>query len=171
MKPAAPHKDLPASAYDPALANFDRLRNAKGNTPTADVRLNMQRVMQADAAVFRTGDSLTSGCAKLAEVYSSYSDVRVTDRSLVWNSDLAETLELQNLLGNAVATIESASHRTESRGGHAREDFQDRNDEQWLKHTLVYVDPAGKVKFDYRPVHLYTLSADVEPVPPKARTY
>jgi succinate dehydrogenase / fumarate reductase flavoprotein subunit len=127
--------------------------------------------MQSDAAVFRTGESLSSGCSKLAKVYSSFADVQVSDRSLIWNSDLAETLELQNLLGNAVATIESASHRTETRGGHAREDFKDRNDTDWLKHTLVYVDTAGKVQFDYRPVHLYTLSTDVEPVPPKARTY
>ena len=171
MKPAATHKDLPLSAYDPALANFDKLRHAKGSAATADIRLNMQRVMQADAAVFRTGETLASGCTKLAQVHASFEDVKVSDRSLVWNSDLAETLELQNLLGNAVATIESAAHRTESRGGHAREDFQDRNDEQWLKHTLVSVDDKGKVSFQYRPVHLYTLTGDVEPVPPKKRTY
>jgi len=171
MKPNKPHKDLPASAYDPALNNFDRLRNASGTLGTAEIRLSMQRVMQLDAAVFRTGESLNNGCQKLAEVHASFADVKVSDRSLIWNSDLVETLELQNLLANAVATIESAANRQESRGAHAREDFKDRNDEAWMKHTLCFVDDGGKVRFDYRPVHLYTLSSDVDPVPPKPRTY
>ena len=171
VKASAPHKKLPSSAYDKALGNFDRLRHAKGSTPTADIRLAMQKAMQNHAAVFRTGESLQEGCRKVSEINRSFSDVRVSDRSLVWNSDLVETLELQNLLGCALVSIHSAENRKESRGAHAREDFKDRNDEEWLKHTLAYVDEAGKVNFDYRPVHLYTLTDEVDPVPPKARTY
>ncbi|MBK8069469.1 MAG: succinate dehydrogenase flavoprotein subunit [Rhodanobacteraceae bacterium] len=171
VRASAPHKKLPNSAYDKALGNFDRLRHAKGSTPTADIRLAMQKAMQNHAAVFRTGESLQEGCRKVSEINRSFSDVRVSDRSLVWNSDLVETLELQNLLGCALVSIHSAENRKESRGAHAREDYKDRNDEEWLKHTLAYVDEAGKVNFDYRPVHLYTLTDEVDPVPPKARTY
>jgi succinate dehydrogenase / fumarate reductase flavoprotein subunit len=171
IKPGSMHKELPASICDAALGNFDRLRNAKGSTPTADIRLNMQRIMQQDAAVFRTGETLQEGCQKISAAFDSFADVGVSDRSLVWNSDLIETLELQNLLGQAVATMYSAENRTESRGAHAREDFQDRNDADWQKHTLVNVDAQGKSTFDYRPVHMYTQTSDVEVVPPKARTY
>ncbi len=171
IKPGSPHKDLPASACDAALANFDRVRHANGGTPTAQIRQNMQRIMQKDAAVFRTGETLKEGCGKIAAAYASFADVKVADRSLVWNSDLIETLELQNLLGQAVATMYSAENRTESRGAHAREDFQERDDAQWMKHTLVSVDDQGKVGFDYRPVHMYTLSKDVDVVPPKPRVY
>ncbi len=171
VKPGATHKELPVSAYDAALSNFDQLRHAKGSLPTADIRLNMQRVMQNDAAVFRTGESLRDGCQKMSRVNASFGDVRVADRSLIWNTDLVETLELQNLLGCALSTIYSAEHRPESRGAHAREDFKDRDDENWMKHTLSYVDAKGNVSFDYRPVHLYTLTDEVKAVPPKARTY
>jgi succinate dehydrogenase / fumarate reductase flavoprotein subunit len=171
VKAGATHRELPASAYDAALGNFDRLRHAKGSLPTADIRLNMQRVMQNDAAVFRTGESLRQGCDKMSAINASFSDVGVSDRSLIWNTDLVETLELQNLLGCALATIYSAEHRPESRGAHAREDYQDRNDTDWMKHTISYVDARGKVSFDYRPVHLYTLTDEVAAVPPKARTY
>jgi len=168
---SAAHKRLPASAYDKALGNFDRLRNAKGSTPTADIRLSMQKAMQSHAAVFRTGESLQEGCRKVSQITRSFDDVRVSDRSLVWNSDLVETLELQNLLGCALVSIYSAENRKESRGAHAREDYKDRDDNEWLKHTLAYVDDNQKVSFDYRPVHLYTLTDEVEAVPPKARTY
>ncbi len=168
---SAAHKKLPTSAYDKALGNFDRLRNAKGSTPTADIRLSMQKAMQSHAAVFRTGESLQEGCRKVSQITRSFDDVRVSDRSLVWNSDLVETLELQNLLGCALVSIYSAENRKESRGAHAREDYKDRDDTEWLKHTLAYVDDKQHVSFDYRPVHLYTLTDEVEAVPPKARTY
>jgi succinate dehydrogenase / fumarate reductase flavoprotein subunit len=171
IKPNQPHKELPASITDAALANFDRLRHANGSMPTAEIRLNMQRTMQKDAAVFRTAESLQEGCAKMANVFASFNDVRVSDRSLVWNSDLIETLELQNLLYNAVATINSAEQRHESRGAHAREDFPDRDDANWMKHTLVNVDAKGACAFDFRPVHMNTMTNDVEPVPPKKRVY
>ena len=131
----------------------------------------MQRVMQNHAAVFRTGDSLQEGVDKLDKVISSFSDVSVSDRGLVWNTDLIETLELDNLLGQAAATINSALNRKESRGAHAREDFPNRDDANWMKHTLSWVNAQGKVIIDTRPVHMYTLTDDVEVVPPKARVY
>jgi succinate dehydrogenase / fumarate reductase flavoprotein subunit len=170
VKAGAPHKELPGDALDAALSNFDRLRHANGGTPTADIRMNMQRTMQRDAAVFRTGESLKHGCTRMSEVYASFADVKVTDRSMVWNSDLVETLELQNLLGQAVATIHSAEHRTESRGAHARKDFAIRDDANWMKHTLVNVSEQGTCSFDYRPVHMHTLGG-VDPIPPKERKY
>ena len=171
VKPGAAHKDLPASALDKALARFDGLRHADGELPTAKIRLDMQRTMQTDAAVFRTGESLKEGCGKIDAVHASFKQVRVSDRSMVWNSDLIETLELANLLDQAVATMHSAEQRPESRGAHAREDFPDRNDAEWMKHTLVKVDENGKTSFDYRPVHMYTLTDEVEVVPPKKRVY
>ena len=147
------------------------VRNANGSRPTAEIRLEMQKIMQSDAAVFRTGESLKEGMQRLEKTYRSFADVKVSDRSLVWNTDLVETMELENLLLQATATIHAAENRKESRGAQAREDFKDRDDANWMKHTIVWVDGPGKVKFDYRPVHLETLTNDVEPVPPKARTY
>ncbi len=170
VQPGSNHKELPGDALDASLSNFDRLRHANGGTPTADIRMNMQRTMQRDAAVFRTGETLKNGCTKMSEVFASFADVKVSDRSMVWNSDLVETLELQNLLGQAVATIYSAENRTESRGAHAREDFASRDDVNWMKHTLVSVSDAGSCTFDYRPVHLYT-QGGVDAVPPKERKY
>src|SRR5512139_3002721 len=171
VQPGTSHKPLPKDAGDLAVSRLDRLRNAKGARRTAEVRLDMQRVMQNHAAVFRTGDSLGEGVQKLAAVHQSFADVSVADRSLIWNTDLIETLELDNLLGQAVATMNSAENRKESRGAHAREDYKDRDDVNWLKHTLAWVDEQGRVSIDYRPVHLNTLTSDVEPVPPKARVY
>jgi succinate dehydrogenase / fumarate reductase flavoprotein subunit len=171
VKPGTPHRALKADAADAALARLDKFRHAKGSRRTADIRLAMQRVMQSDAAVFRTGQSLADGKRRLAEVFASFSDVQVTDRSMVWNTDLIETLELDNLLGQAVATMHSAENRKESRGAQAREDFPNRDDQNWLKHTLCWVDAQGATRFDYRNVHLNTLTGEVETVAPKARTY
>ncbi len=171
IKPGAAHKTLAGDACDKSLANLDKLRNASGGTSTAVIRDKMQRTMQNDAAVFRTGETLSDGVRKIREINASFADVKVSDRSLVWNSDLIETFELQNLLGQALTTIVSAENRKESRGAHAREDFPDRDDQQWHKHTLCWVDDAGNTRIDYRPVHMYTLSDDVEVVPPKPRVY
>jgi succinate dehydrogenase / fumarate reductase flavoprotein subunit len=171
VKPETPHRAFKPDSSDAALARLDKLRNAKGSRRTADIRLDMQRVMQSDCAVFRTGETLSAGKRKLGEVFASFSEVQVTDRSMIWNTDLIETLELDNLLGQAVATMHSAEIRKESRGAQAREDFPNRDDQNWMKHTLCWVDAQGATKFDYRPVHLNTLTDDVETVPPKARTY
>jgi len=171
VRPGTTHKPLPKDAGDLAVSRLDKFRNANGSRRTAEIRLDMQRVMQNHAAVFRTGESLAEGVQKLGAVHQSFADVQVADRSLVWNTDLVETLELDNLLGQAVATMHSAENRKESRGAHAREDYKERDDREWLKHTLAWVDGQGSVSIDYRPVHLNTLTSDVEPVPPKARTY
>jgi succinate dehydrogenase / fumarate reductase flavoprotein subunit len=171
IKPGMPHKPLAADACDGILQHFDRLRNASGSTPTAKIRDRMQRDMQQHAAVFRSGDSLDEGVEKLNGVFASFADVGVSDRGLVWNTDLVETLELENLLLQAQTTIQSAANRTESRGGHAREDYPERDDENWMKHTLSWVDDKGQVSFDYRPVHMYTLSDECEVIPPKKRVY
>ena len=171
VKPGTRHPKLPAGTVDALLADFDALRNAQGARSTASIRDEMQAVMQSNAAVFRTGEVLQEGCQLISRVNASFGEVNVSDRSLVWNSDLVETLELRNLLGCAVTTLFSAENRKESRGAHAREDFPDRDDERWMKHTLSWLDNDGNVTLDYRPVHLYTLTDDVDVVPPKARVY
>ena len=171
IKSGARPRSFAPKAGDEAVARLDKLRNAKGSSPTAKIRLAMQRVMQDHAAVFRTGDSLQEGITKLEQVFASFADVSVTDRTLVWNTDLIETLELDNLLLQAMGTIKSAANRKESRGAQAREDFPDRDDVNWMKHTLCWVDADGGVRFDYRPVVMTTLTDEVAPIPPKARTY
>ncbi|MDR1827244.1 MAG: succinate dehydrogenase flavoprotein subunit [Methylobacteriaceae bacterium] len=172
LKPNTPHHELSRSLDDPALSRLDRIRYADGGTPAAQLRLNMQKTMQDHCAVFRTAEVLNEGVKKIHEVYDSRGDVAITDRSLIWNTDLVETLELDNLLAQSVVVMESALNRTESRGAHAREDYPNRDDENWMKHTLASLDVAsGKVTLDDRPVHAYTLTDEVEYVKPKARVY
>ena len=156
---------------DGHLARFDRFRNAAGSTPTAALRLEMQKAMQEDVAVFRTGETLEQGARRIGDVHARVADISVTDRGTVWNTDLMETLEFDNLIGQAVVTVNSGVNRQESRGAHAREDFAERNDVEWMKHTLAWLDANGKVTLDYRPVHTYTMSNDVAYIAPKARVY
>ena len=164
--------DAPKTATEGHVARLDRFRNAKGSTPTAKLRIEMQRAMQSDAAVFRTSKTLEEGVAKLRSIHAAGDDIKTTDRGLIWNTDLIETLEFDNLIGQAAVTVNGALNRTESRGAHAREDFSDRNDDQWMKHTLSWFDDAsGKVKIDYRPVHNYTMTNEISYIPPKARVY
>ncbi len=170
MQPNKKHPAVQQDKLDKLLADFDAVRYADGSQSTAGIRDNMQKVMQEDAAVFRTAETLQQGVQKIHQVAASFADVKVSDRSLVWNSDLAETLELRNLLGNAVTTMVAADNRKESRGAHAQEDFPDRDDETWMKHTLTWLE-QDQVRIDYRPVHMYTLTDDVEVIPPKKRVY
>jgi len=171
LHPGDSHPDLPKDSADRALARLDRFRHASGKTPTAQLRLSMQKVMQNNCAVFRTAEVLEEGHKLIHEVYAGVPDIRVTDRSLIWNSDLVETLEFDNLIVQAVVTMDAARNRTESRGAHAREDFPERDDKNWMKHTLSWIDPKGVVTVDYRPVHAYTLTNEVSYIEPRARVY
>jgi succinate dehydrogenase / fumarate reductase flavoprotein subunit len=172
VKAGATQPEMKDSYTQAHLARFDHFRNANGSTSTAALRLDMQKAMQEDAAVFRTGETLASGVERVAKVISGRADIKVVDRGLVWNSDLMETLEFDNLVGQAAVTVGGALHRTESRGAHAREDYPDRNDGEWMTHTLAWFDDVtGAVRFDARPVHSYTMTNEIAYIPPKARVY
>ncbi len=172
VKPGQSHKKISSRSEDASLARLEKLRNSKGGTPTAALRLDMQKTMQKHCAVFRDGPLMQEGIAKLKGIIEGFdNDLQVTDRSLIWNTDLMETLELDNLLGQALVTIVGADNRQESRGAHARDDLKDRDDQQWLKHTVAWRSGRSDVTLDYRPVHMQPMDEDVDHIPPMARKY
>ena len=175
LKPNTPHKPLPSGSEEMALGRLDHFRNASGSSSTAQVRTEMQKTMQRHAAVFRDSALLAEGVTKMDAIYKRMGDIGIKDRSLIWNTDLVETLELDNLISQAVVTMRSADNRKESRGAHMHEDFPDRDDAEWMKHTVTTFDgwggKGGKCEIDYRPVHDYTLTDDVEYIKPKKRVY
>ena len=164
-------RPLDKGAGEATIERFDKVRHADGGTSTAELRLEMQKIMQSHCAVFRTGEVLGEGAGLMDQAWKKRDDLRISDRSMIWNSDLAETLELDNLMYQAMTTIRSAVNREESRGAHAREDFPERDDDDWMKHTLAWCNDKGEVKFEYRDVSLNTMTNDVQSFPPKARVY
>jgi len=172
IKPGAAQPEFGPGVGEEHLARFDRLRHARGATPTAQLREKMQRAMQETCAVYRTGETLEEGVRRIADVYAGARELKIEDRTLVWNTDLAEAIEFDNLIQQAVVTVNSAANRTESRGAHAREDFPERDDDQWMKHTLCWLDlETGRTTIDFRPVHSQTMTNEVESIPPKKRVY
>ena len=171
VKPNSKHETIPESETQKSLDRFDKLRNANGSTPTAVLRDKMQRTMQSKCAVFRTDKTLKEGLHDIQQPWDGMKDIRVEDKSLIFNTDLVEALEFDNLIRQSMVTVSSAENRKESRGAHSREDFKDRDDQDWMKHTLAWQKSDGKVEIDYRDVHTYTLSTDVQYFPPKKRVY
>ena len=171
IKPGASQAPLPANAGDNALDRFDRMRHAKGGTGVAQMRLELQKTMQAHAAVYRNSESLKEGVAKMKTLWSGMDDVRIADHSLIWNTDLLEAIEFANLMDNSMTTMVSAEARQESRGAHAHDDFPDRDDANWMKHSLAWIDPKGNVELGYRDVKMRTLTNEVSVFPPKQRVY
>ena len=171
VEPGVPHAAMPFSAADAAIARFDRVRNARGRLKTGEVRVSMQRAMQDHCSVFRTAPVLEEGLRKMTAVRDALGDLAVADRSMIWNTDLVEALELDNMIGQSAVVLHSALYRTESRGAHAREDYPERDDRNWLKHTLAWQDGSGRVRLGNRPVHLHTLSNEVQSFPPMERVY
>jgi succinate dehydrogenase / fumarate reductase flavoprotein subunit len=171
LKPGASQASLPSKAGESSLDRLDGARNAKGGTRVADLRMQMQRTMQGHAAVFRNSESLTEGVDKMHKLWGGLGDIAVSDRGLIWNSDLVEALELQNLMANAATTMVGAEARKESRGAQAHDDFPERDDHEWMKHTLAWCGEDGAVRLDYRPVRMQTLTNEVSVFPPKKRVY